>query len=172
MAAARILLGIICLAVVNSRTLPERSTVTLRPLHFAAAELGVRESGAPNDGPRVRAYLLAADIRVPSAWCAAFVSWCFRQAGHPLPRTGWSPALFPESRIRLLPASGLVFGIYFPKLGRIGHCGFVERVQGDWIITIEGNTNQAGSREGDGVYRKWRHRRSVHRFADWESPAP
>lgn len=35
-----------------------------------------------------------------------------------------------------------------------GHTGIVERVEGSKIYTIEGNTNAAGSREGDGVYRK------------------
>lgn len=35
-----------------------------------------------------------------------------------------------------------------------GHTGVVERVDGETVYTIEGNTNLAGSREGDGVYRK------------------
>jgi hypothetical protein len=37
----------------------------------------------------------------------------------------------------------------------------------DWVATVEGNTNDAGSREGDGCYRKRRHIskiRSVIRF--------
>lgn len=37
-----------------------------------------------------------------------------------------------------------------------GHTGFVTAVNGEWVDTIEGNTNSAGSREGDGVYRKRR----------------
>lgn len=37
---------------------------------------------------------------------------------------------------------------------RQGHTGIVERVDGSTVYTIEGNTNKAGSREGDGVYRK------------------
>jgi hypothetical protein len=37
-----------------------------------------------------------------------------------------------------------------------GHCGFVESVGSGRIKTIEGNTTAAGSREGDGVYRRTR----------------
>jgi hypothetical protein len=37
---------------------------------------------------------------------------------------------------------------------RQGHTGIVERVVGTTVYTVEGNTNKAGSREGDGVYRK------------------
>jgi len=64
-------------------------------------------------------------------------------------------------------APGLVMGIYFPSLGRIAHCGIVERLQGDFVYVIEGNTNVAGSREGDGVYRRLRHKRSIASYAAW-----
>ncbi len=38
---------------------------------------------------------------------------------------------------------------------RPGHTGIVERVGADSVVhTIEGNTNSAGSREGDGVVRR------------------
>jgi hypothetical protein len=62
---------------------------------------------------------------------------------------------------------GLVFGIYFPDLKRIGHCGFVEGVRGEWVQTIEGNTGPEGSREGIGVFRRLRHKRSICKYADW-----
>jgi hypothetical protein len=32
----------------------------------------------------------------------------------------------------------------------------VEKLEGKMVVTIEGNTNDDGSREGDGVYRKRR----------------
>jgi hypothetical protein len=37
-----------------------------------------------------------------------------------------------------------------------GHTGIVEKVTGDSIITIEGNTNGGGSREGIGVFSRRR----------------
>jgi signal peptidase I len=36
------------------------------------------------------------------------------------------------------------------------HTGIVVEDLGNRIVTVEGNTNKAGSREGDGVYRKIR----------------
>jgi hypothetical protein len=38
--------------------------------------------------------------------------------------------------------------------GGKGHAGLVIDVAGDHIVTIEGNTNQGGSREGFGVFRR------------------
>jgi len=63
--------------------------------------------------------------------------------------------------------AGMVMGIYFDDLKRVGHCGILERQQGDFWQIIEGNTNVKGSREGDGVWRKMRHKRAIHCFADW-----
>lgn len=39
-----------------------------------------------------------------------------------------------------------------------GHIGVVDKVMGNWMMTIEGNTNVAGSREGTHVMRKRRSR--------------
>ena len=41
-------------------------------------------------------------------------------------------------------------------MGRVAHVGLVEKSEGDWLVTIEGNTNGGGSRDGDGVYRRRR----------------
>jgi hypothetical protein len=38
--------------------------------------------------------------------------------------------------------------------GGKGHTGLVESVQGGRIVTLEGNTNDEGSREGIGVFRR------------------
>ena len=89
------------------------------------------------------------------------------KAGFTAPRTAWSPALFPLNRKSKIVQPGIIFGIYFPKLKRVGHCGIVESIRDDWITTIEGNTNAAGSREGDGVYRKVRKKATIHSFSDW-----
>jgi len=62
---------------------------------------------------------------------------------------------------------GDVLGIYFPNLNRIAHVGIVEKLMGHWCVSIEGNTSVSGSREGDGVYRKIRHLKTIHSLADW-----
>lgn len=47
---------------------------------------------------------------------------------------------------------GDIFYVYYPNMGRVAHVGIVER-EGDFIVTIEGNTNTTGARQGNGVYR-------------------
>lgn len=134
---------------------------------IAKAEIGVKELSNKNDGKQVEAYLASAKLKKGQPWCAAFISWVFAKAGYVEPRTGWSPALFNNTvnTREILP--GNVFGIWFPNLKRIAHVGMVEQQQGDWVLSIEGNTNIAGSREGDGVYRKRRHSKTIYAFADW-----
>ena len=138
-------------------------------LPIALGELGVREWSGKNDGPKVETYLAAAGLKKGQPWCAAFVSWVYQQAGYAKPRTGWSPALFPASQLVKQRKPGVVFGIYYPELKRIGHCGFVLSETTDWLLTVEGNTNGGGSREGDGVYRKRRHVKAVYAYADWRA---
>ncbi|MES2875810.1 MAG: hypothetical protein V4708_18950 [Bacteroidota bacterium] len=63
------------------------------------------------------------------------------------------------------PNTGDVFGLYFPEKGRIAHVGFIDEWKDPWVVTVEGNTNVLGSREGDGVYRKRRLVRTVSKVA-------
>ncbi|TDQ10037.1 CHAP domain-containing protein [Pedobacter metabolipauper] len=162
MASVRFFLVIICFVVAGAGNVPGSNL-----LGVATAELGVHEVGGNNAGARVETYLAAVGLKKPEPWCAAFVSWVFKQCGYAKPRTGWSPALFPDRLVVKKPVPGCVFGIYFPELKRIGHCGFVTQVKGDWIGTIEGNTNVSGGREGDGVYRRTRHVRTICKVADY-----
>jgi len=136
-------------------------------IELAKGELWVREETGNNDGVRVEGYLASVGLKKGQPWCAAFVSFIFKQAGYAAPRTGWSPALFPVKRLVKAAAPGNVFGIYFPALKRIAHCGFVEKADGDWISSIEGNTGTGGGREGDGVHRRKRHKRTIYKYADW-----
>jgi hypothetical protein len=152
-------------------------------IEAARKEIGVREVGK-NAGKRVGEYLVYTGIKVPAPYCASFVSWCFGQAGYKEPKTAWSPALFPDARSGQVPAKGqvvsptplrelrgitpgLVFGIYFPDLKRIAHVGIVEMVLGDYIQTIEGNTSADGSRQGIGVFRRLRHKRTICKYSNW-----
>ncbi|WP_316813550.1 peptidoglycan-binding protein [Pedobacter heparinus] len=136
-------------------------------VRIARAELGVREATGNNDGPRVEEYLAYTGFKKGNPYCASYVSWCFHKAGYSQPKTAWSPALFPASRLTKDALPGNVFGIWFPELNRIAHVGLLERLQGDFLLTLEGNTNVEGSREGQGVYRRMRHKRTVKAYADW-----
>ncbi|TCC94602.1 peptidoglycan-binding protein [Pedobacter frigiditerrae] len=141
--------------------------LTSNILAIAQSQLGVHEATGNNDGIQVEKYLRYTGNKKGEPWCASFVSWVYGQAGYVQPKTAWSPGLFPLARQTLKPQPADVFGIYFAALGRIAHCGLVEKKQGNWLYTIEGNTNVVGSREGDGVYRKLRHLRTIKVYADW-----
>jgi len=138
-----------------------------RLVNIARLEVGVRELTGNNDGKRVEEYLAGVKLKKGQPWCAAFLSWVFAKAGYSAPRTGWSPALFNSRVNAKVICPGHIFGVWFPDLKRIAHVGMVQKREGDWIVSIEGNTNIAGSREGDGVYRKRRHLKAIHAYADW-----
>ena len=147
----------------------DRNTLTAAAqiVSLASKEVGVKELTGNNDGLRVEQYLAYTGHKKGDPWCASFLSWVFGQAGYSQPKTAWSPALFPKSRSTKTILLGTVFGLYFADKGRIAHAGLVAERQGDWLHTIEGNTNVIGSRDGDGVYRKIRHIRTVGYYADW-----
>lgn len=134
----------------------------------------MRERSGQNDGARVATYLRAVGYGEGYPWCAAFVSWAFQEAGIDAARTAWAPAWFPAGRLvyrrgdrGYVAQPGDVFGLYYPRKGRIAHVGFIDGEAGGFYITVEGNTNGAGSREGDGVYRKRRAKRTIYRASRW-----
>ncbi|WP_245723790.1 peptidoglycan-binding protein [Pedobacter steynii] len=176
METIKLLLGIICIPVICSSGMPDRDLlgdslaeekIRVSVLAIAERELGVREKTGKNDGERVEHYLKYIGLPKGHAWCGAYTSWVYGQAGLSKPRTGWTPALFPANRLTRKPKPADLFGIYFPSLKRIAHTGFVVSIKSDWALTTEGNTNIEGGREGDGVYKKRRHLRTIAKFANW-----
>lgn len=130
----------------------------------ATSQLGVTEiPKGSNSGPEVEIYLKSVGLGKGYAWCMAFVYWCAVQAStksstaNPLKKTGgvldqWNsrPALRVE-----VPEPGDIFIMDFG--GGKGHTGIVESVRSDGTIkTIEGNTNDEGSRDGYKVCRRIR----------------
>jgi hypothetical protein len=143
-------------------------------------EVGVREATGKNDGVQVEAYLKSVNLGKGYPWCAAYVIWVYKQCGiNTSTASAWSPSLLPRSKVIYqagrpptgIPQPGDVFGIYFNNLKRVGHVGFVHRWQdlNGYVRTVEGNTNEAGSREGDGVYMKRRLKRQIYAVANWIS---
>jgi hypothetical protein len=175
MAPTRILLGIICFAVTGSSRMFNRNLLKQQETHItrkkiiliASKEVGVREKTGFNDGIKVESYLKLTGLQKGHPWCAAFVSWVYAQNGLSEPRSAWSPTLFPSSRLTTKPLPGDLLGIYFPAIKRIAHVGIIERIHRDWVYSIEGNTNNLAGREGDGVYRKMRHIKSIRKFSNW-----
>jgi hypothetical protein len=142
----------------------------------ARDEIGVREvpSGS-NRGPRVDEYLRGVGLDPTAgsfAWCAAFVYFCFGKAAaaanrrNPLVRTAGVLAQWNQAerhggrRIRSTEAVArpeLVKPghIFILDYGRgVGHTGLIASIRGGKLVTIEGNTNDGGSREGIGVFER------------------
>lgn len=190
---------------------PDSHRVTTEIIKIYNSQVGIREQGT-NAGRQVEEYLRYVNLKKGQPWCAAFICWVYGQAGVKNPRSGWSPDLFPLSKIIWTKAGSLsggsatysweskhppikytyptrqaranpmtirwqpdsrpaspgaadIFGIFFPEKNRIAHAGFIDQWDGTWLITVEGNTNLSGSREGDGVYRKRRAVKTIYRVA-------
>ena len=145
-------------------------------LSVALSQVGVMEDPpGSNRGPKVDEYLKSAGLD-PSAgsfaWCAAFVYWSFSQAAtrlgisNPAIRTAgvldhWKKA--GQAGITRLLAGQILDDLSLLKPGLVfvintgggrGHMGLVEDFRDDRLITIEGNTNLPGDREGVGVFRR------------------
>ncbi len=139
------------------------------------SQIGVTELTGRNDGVMVETYLRAVGLGKGNPWCAAFVKWCFIQAGYSPPITGWSPTAFNSNNVvydgrRILkqPQAGDVSVLWFTSLRRIAHTYFYDYgINSSVYSSVEGNTNEAGSREGDGVYRKKRSYRATYRISRW-----
>lgn len=125
----------------------------------ARATLGVRETSR-NSGPEVDAWLAAVGLRPGLSWCAAWVHAMHAIAAeavggtNPCPATGGALRLWERAPVECretMPAPGDVFVLDHGH--GLGHVGIVELVTPDasTVVTIDGNTNAAGSREGDQV---------------------
>ena len=156
-----------------TEALPSIATAALA---IARTQIGVREQPTgTNRGPEVDKYLLTTGLD-PAAgsypWCIAFVYWCFneaaREAGvaHPLPKTAgvlthWRKA--GERGVRRITTTEAAMRPDLVQPGHVfimdygagvGHAGVVVEVRGGKLVTIEGNTNDGGSREGIGVFQR------------------
>ena len=164
----------------------------------AEANKGVREVGK-NAGPDVEKYLHCLGMTKGSPWCAAFVSWCVMTsrglAKPPKWCSGSAVSLFQMSgknAIKVTPVdadfkSKVKPGYIWSRAQDAtaaaaarkgswcqGHTGIVVAVDATGFHTIEGNTNAAGSREGDGVYRKlhkWSDAELIGKTVGWFDPA-
>lgn len=140
------------------------------------SQIGVRELTGHNDGHQVEIYLASCKLAKGNPWCAAFITWTYKKAGVKTVVSGYSPAWFPASKTvytrgagaNSVPGTADVFGIWFSSKNRIAHVGFIDQwPEGKYAITVEGNTNEAGSREGDGVYKKRRLKSQIYKVSRW-----
>lgn len=145
-------------------------------LEIASDEVGVKEIPlGSNRGKRVEAYLDSVKLGGGNPWCMAFIYWCYEQAAKRLgvanlpPKTGHVRTAWNESKdiagatvitareaqadpSRIKP--GMIFFMAFDQSR--GHAGLVVANLNGRLETIEGNTNDDGHREGNGVFRRTR----------------
>lgn len=130
-----------------------------------------RETGGANRGPWVRLYMDGNEGK-DWPWCAGFATWVLRQAAQeagvpaPVGRTYSCDELaaFAEDgncfcRGTRTARADVGPGSLFLSRERAGdwtHVGIVLRTTPEWFETIEGNTNDDGSREGHEVVKRTR----------------
>jgi len=146
-----------------------------KALLVAISQIGKSEKPhGSNWGEPVKTYLASVGINFPASWCMAFIYWCFSEASKNLKvsntavKTGgvlaaWNKAL-PAQKSKN-PGIGSVFIMDHGK--GLGHTGIVEKFDEKFIYTIEGNTNDTGSREGIEVCRRKRLRTSIKGYLNY-----
>ncbi len=151
---------------------PQKKLATI-----AAAYIGTRETGnnKAGDDAKLLEIFQADDLVINGKtdgypWCASFVSLCvqklcaessyFSSLNAPREPSVWrfssvwaknnGCTTFTPTNTQLTPIPGDIVVFTF------SHIGIVESVSAGKVVTIEGNTNSAGSREGQEVARKVR----------------
>ena len=132
-------------------------------LKIAAWQLGVLENPAGSNRQKYgEAYGMNGQ-----PWCVMFVWWVFREAGFNLRKTAsctdlsnaykaagqWVTSGYKPGDIVMFDFTG--------KRSKTEHCGIVEKVNGNTLTTIEGNTGTSSNANGGAVMRRTRDVRFV-----------
>lgn len=142
----------------------------------AEAFIGIHEKGGNNKGftnVYFRNLMYKQGWRPGYAWCSFFVMGVLDECDIPHSINGWAPTaynkkdvIFTDSKFKQTysPNDVLVMTLSYSNTTKsrykgIGHTGIVELIGKYSVRTIEGNTNERGTRDsrtGDGVFRKVR----------------
>jgi hypothetical protein len=144
------------------------SALARKALAIAEGEKGNLEIPlGSNAGIHVEKYLASTDLPGGYFWCMAFVHWCFKAAADQLgvpnsfPKTaGVLDAWNKSSSMRVRKTAALADlslvgpgSVFILDYGTgYGHTGFVVSNLGGSLVTVEGNTDPAGSGNGIGVF--------------------
>ena len=138
---------------------------------------GVEELTGNNDHPMITIAMnlcgLSGDKGYP--WCAACMAENHDYAGLPAPHSARVVDWFTQNLIwktrcgekQFKVKPGMVGALYYRSLGRYGHIVLIIGEDNNNYYTLEGNTNAAGSREGQGFYKKVRSKSSIAAIADY-----
>ena len=141
-------------------------------LTWAAHQVGTREKPS---GSNKQQFAGIAGHANGQAWCATFIVAGWKANDVPIVRgtnsarcSTMHEAFKEAGRLFQQPRAGDAGYKFIVSENRIGHVFFVEKVVGDFVQTIEGNTNLDGSATGIGVFRlrrRWRNGpTSIHGF--------
>jgi len=140
------------------------SLLSDKAIEIAVSQIGQQEKPlGSNWGHPVQDYLARVGINFPASWCMAFVYWCYDEAAkqlsvpNPLIKTGGVLHGWQESdeiyKFTSDPQPGDIGIMDFG--GGLGHCFIIRSLLPNSILdTIEGNSNNNGSREGIEVEEK------------------
>lgn len=168
-------------AMFGASTVPSNSAapsaLATAAIDFAITQIGVMEKPiGSNRGPEVDGYLRAVGLNPAGgsfAWCVAFTHFCYKKAAenlglqNPHIKTAgvldhWNNARTTPKVVRVTTAKavadpGLVNpgSLFIIDFGEgLGHSGMVIEIANGRLLTIEGNTNDNGSRNGIGVFQR------------------
>jgi hypothetical protein len=135
---------------------------------IAEGEVGTMEVPlGSNRGPKIKQYLNSVGLNEGNPWCASFIYYCAQKAasklGNPNPvyKTGGCLSHWNNTTGIKVKAKDAQDNVSLVKVGSIfimdhgggkGHTGIITSREGGFINTIEGNSNDNGSREGLGVF--------------------
>jgi len=120
-----------CVCLSSCAVTPARADI----LSIARLEIGHGETFGDNRGVDIKRYLQG---RENLPWCAGFVSYCIKQSGGGCPYTLRARDYLSMGKKVHNPKPGDL--IVFSRGHGAGHVGIVEKVSGESIVTIEGNT--------------------------------
>ena len=115
-----------------------------RVFQIACGEYGVKGTPGATHNPRVLTYFRAPGFSWvkddETAWCAAFVNWCFWKAGLPIPGTLAARSFLTVGKRTTAPKIGdLVVLWRISKDSPYGHVGFFIKEEKDGVYILGGN---------------------------------
>lgn len=146
-----------------------------KALQIAVTQIGQDEKPhGSNWGLPVKNYLNSVGINFPASWCMAFVFWCFSEASKNIKstntaiKTGGVLAAWNKSDAKIKSKTPKIGSVFIMDYGKgLGHTGIVEKFDEKYIYTIEGNTNDTGSREGIEVCRRKRLKTTIKGYLNY-----
>lgn len=140
-----------------------------KAIEIAKTQLGVQEIPLnTNKGPQIKEYLKSVGLNEGFSWCMAYVYWCFKKASEELKivntaiKTAGVLDAWNKANIKIKSTTPQIGSVFIMDFGKgQGHTGIVESFDNLYINTIEGNSNDEGSREGYEVCKRKRLRKTI-----------